>query len=184
MRQALHKRIVVATCQQVAIIVVRMMVDVDHRRRDVANPVAEQIDGHHREGMLVSALLHDVLLPRILGTQILAEAQGLRLQPGLLQFDEHHMLPAVLFADGGTEVYAKQRDVVTRDIGILVWPLHHLHHPLLQQGRQDGAGNALVLHQVLEHRVIDRVRYIEFHAFSPFRMVSFSVRPATQAFCH
>ena len=34
------------------------------------------------------------------------------------------------------------------------------HNVFLQKGRENGAGDALVLHQVLEHYVVNRIGYL------------------------
>ena len=56
-----------------------------------------------------------------------------------------------------TKVYAKHGHRVALVTDILMGTHLHLHNIHFQQGRQNGAGNALVLHQVFEHHIIDRV---------------------------
>ena len=162
-RKALHKGIGLFALQHIAVIVVCLVTDVDDGGRNVSHPMAEDIHRHHRQGMSTATVVHDVLLLAILRTEILAETQRLRLKPCLLEFNEHKVFSSVFLTDGGTEINAEHGDVLTRHVGILVRPLLHLHHLLLQQRGEQRTGDALVLHQIFEHRVVYRVREIKLH---------------------
>ena len=169
--KALHEGTVFTALDQIAVIVVGVVVDINHRSGDVPHTMPQQINGHHRQRMLVLAVLHDVLLARILGAKILAEPQSLSFQPCLLQFYQHHMFMPVLLTNGRTEINAEHRYVVSRHVHILMGALLHLHHLLLQQGRQQGAGDTLVFHQVFEHRIINRVGHIQYHRSISFQLI-------------
>ena len=86
------------------------MAHIDNRFLDVPHLVAQQIDGHHGQCVLVGALSNDVARVLVLHTQILAEAQRLRGQPRLLQLYEDEVLAAVGLANGGSEVDAVDRE--------------------------------------------------------------------------
>ena len=64
---------------------------------------------------------------------------------------------SVLFADSCTKIDAEHRERVPAVVAILVGAQFHGHHIFLQQGREDGAGNALVFHQKLEYGIVNRV---------------------------
>ena len=131
------------------------MLDVEHRLVDVANTVSQQIDGHHGQGML--ATLQHVVGIVVLYTKILAETQRLSLKPCLLQLNQNELLRPVVESYAGTEVYAQHRNGVALVVNILMGTYLHLYGVFFQQCRQDGTRNALILHQVLEHHVVDRV---------------------------
>ena len=162
--ETVDKRVGESLRDLVALVVVGLVVDIEHGHVDLPNPMSEDIDGHHRNAVgRAHLLVHHVLRVGILGTEILPEAQGLRLQPCLLQFNEDQAQRAVGLADACPEVDAKHGDVVTIAIGVLVAAYLHLHHLFLEQGRKNGAGDALVLHQILEDGVIDRICYTDDH---------------------
>ena len=62
-------------------------------------------------------------------------------------------------ADSGTEVNAVHREQFVLVVAVLMGAHLHRHHVALQQGRQDGAGYAFVLHQVFEHNVVNGIGY-------------------------
>ena len=153
-REAFDEGVGFIAFQEIAIVVVGVMVHVNHGRVDIAHSVAKQIDSHHGECVLVFAVFDNVLLSAVLRTEVLSEAQRLRFQPGFLQFDKHQMLVTIVFAYSGGEVNAKHGDAIARGVDILVRTLLYLHHSLFQEGREYGAGDALVLHEVFEYRVV------------------------------
>ena len=139
------------------------MSDIDNRLGDVAYTMTKQIDGNHRKGMPVLAVLDDILLAAVLGSEILTEAQRLRLYPCLLQLYEDKMLTAILLAYRSTKVNAEHRDVITRGIDILMGTLCYLDDILLQQSGKDGACDTFILHQILEHSIIYGICNVQFH---------------------
>jgi len=129
--------------------------------------VAQQIHGYHRQGMAVAAFLDDVLRVLVLHAEVLSEAERLRLQPCLLQFNEDEMLAAVFLANRGSEVDAEHRERVALVVGILVGTNLHARDVLLEQSREDGSRDALVFHQVFEYDVVNGVCYCHHDSF-PF----------------
>ena len=77
---------------------------------------------------------------------------------------------AVVFAYRGGKVYAKHRERVALTVGVLVWTHFYVGDVHSEQSRQDGAGYALVVHQVLEHHVVNRVGNV-YHTLVPFLSV-------------
>ena len=156
MCQTIHERVGQPLRHDVVIIVTRLVAHVQHRFLYVAHLMAQQINGHHRQGM--SPIRH-VLRIRIVYAQILPEAQRLSVQPSLLQFYQNKVLMAVSLPYGCAEVDAEHRQGVAVLITILVGAHLHGHHVLLQQSRENGTRYAFILHQVLEDNVIYRVCY-------------------------
>ena len=154
-RQALHKGVRHAFGHGLVIVVHGMVVDVEDRLLDVAHTMAKQIDGDHRHGVL--AVIGHVTRVLILQSEILAEAQRLCLHPRLLQLNEHQVLTAVGLAHRGAEVNAQHGQARALVVDKLMGAHLDVHDVLLEQGREDRPGDALVLHQVFEHHVIDRV---------------------------
>ena len=164
--QALHEGIGDALRHLVAVIVVRLVVDIEHGLLDVAHLVAKQIDRYHGDAVVHQSVLvlHDILGVGIVGAEVLTEAQRLSLEPRFLQFDEHEVVAAVCLAHTGSEVDAKHRNLVSATVGILMAAHIHLHHLLLEQGGEDGLGDTLVLHQVLKHDIVYRIGYVHHKA--------------------
>ena len=134
-----------------------MVTHIDDRLLNIAHLMAKQVDGHHWQGMLISVIAHHVLRVLVLYTQILAEPERLSLQPSLLQFNEYEVFMAVILQDSSAEVYTEHRQRVALVVCVLMRPDRHLDDVLLQQGRQNGTGNALIVHQVFEYNVVNRV---------------------------
>ena len=124
---------------------------------DVAHGVPQQVDGHHGQGMAVGAVGHYVLWVLVVYAQVLSETQRLCWQPRLLQLYQYELLLAVGAFYGGTEVDAEDGERLFLSVGVLVGAHLYPKDFFLQQCREDCAGNALVLHEVLEHCVIDGV---------------------------
>ena len=118
--------------------------------------MAQQVNGYHRYGL---SIVHHILRVGVVNTQILAEAECLSVKPGLLKLYQDKMLLAVRLANGGTEVYPEHRQGVATIVAVLMGAHLDGHYVLLQQGGQDGAGNALVLHQVLKYYVVYGICY-------------------------
>ncbi len=162
--QAVHKRVGNASRHQPVLIVIGLVQDIQDRLLDVTHTVPQEIDTYHGDAhaALVS-LPNDVVGVGILRAQVLAETQCLRLEPGLLQFYEHKLQAAVILAHLRSEVYAEHGYLVAAAIRVLVLAHLHLDDLALEQGRQYCLGHALVLHQVLEHRIINRVGHTDNH---------------------
>ena len=160
--EAVDKRIGKPLRDYVVVVVERLVVDIKHRLLDVANLMAKQIDGHHRQGMV--GVMH-VLRVGVVHTQILAEAKGLRLKPCLLQLYQDKLLFAIFITDSGTKVYTEYGKRVAVLVAVLMGTDFHRHHIHLQQGRKDGPGYAFILHQVLEHYIIYRIGYYHRSSF-------------------
>ena len=88
-----------------AVVVLRLGGDVEHRLLDAAHAVAQQVDGNHGQGVLAIVdggtvdRRHHVLLVAVLRAYVLVEAQQVAGQVGLLQFYEYVFLVA-LSVDG------------------------------------------------------------------------------------
>ncbi len=162
--QAVDEGVLVSVGHLRAIVVEGFVAHIDDGLVYVADAVPQEIHGHHGEGVSLSvAFLLHVLLRVVLCREITAEAQGLRVEPCLLQFDEHEVLLPVVFLDARCEVDAEHRQVVACDVGVLMAPHLHTDDLLLEQGGQDGPGDALILHQELEHGVVNRIGYTDLH---------------------
>ena len=155
MRKTLHERVWQSLGYDIFIIIVGFVIDVQNGFLNISHFVPQQVYCHHGERVVA---LH-VLWIAVLHSQILAEPQRLCFYPCLLQLHKNQPLPAVCLPDGGAEVNAEHREVLALVIAVLVRTHLHVCHFLLQQCRQDGAGNALVFHQIFEYYVVYRVCY-------------------------
>ena len=162
-RQALYEGVVHAIDYQVAVIVVHLVVHIHHGCLNRSHLVAQKVDGNHGQRMHAAPAARHVAFMAVLEAQVLAEAQHLRLHPCLLHLYEDGLPLSLLVYHGSPEVDAVDREVVGEFVVVLVVAHVHLHHLLLQQGREDGTGYALVLHEVLEHNVVNRICY--FHNY-------------------
>ena len=165
--QALHKRIGHALRHLMAFVVVGLVLHIEDRLRDIAHQMAQEIDRHHRNGIARGSkvLLEHIFLVAVLRTKILTEAERLRGKPRLLQLDQDEVDTTIGLAHLRAKVDAKHGDVPATDIGILVATHLHADHLLLEQGRENGTRHALVLHQILEDGVVNRIGYVN-HLFS------------------
>ena len=155
--KAVDKRIGQALRHQFVVVVVRLTAHVEHWLFYVAHLVTQQIYRHHGNGVCALMLRQHILHIGILCTEILAEAQGLRFQPCLLQFYQYQVAVAVTLPDGGSEVNAEYRQPVATDVMVLVATCLNRHHVLFKQCRQQSPGDAFILYQVLEHDVVYRI---------------------------
>ena len=155
--QAVHEPVGNAAHDGPAVVVEGLMAHVDHRLLNLSHAVPQQVDGHHRQRVAVGAVGNDVLRVLVVHAQVLPEAQRLSGQPRLLQLNEDELLLAAGVPDGGAEVDAEDGQRLLLPVGVLVGAHLHFHYLLLQQRRQDGARDALVFHEILEHRVVDGV---------------------------
>ena len=164
MRQAADKRVFHRLLHYLSLVVVGIVLDVNHGFVHITHSVPQEIDRHHGCGVsLVFPLLRNVFGREILGAQVLAETERFRLQPRLLQFYQNEFLLPVLVPDLGGKVYAEHRERVSGGVCMLVAANLHAQHLLLEQGGEDGPGDAFVLHEKLEHGVINRVGYVDNH---------------------
>ena len=92
--------------------------------------MAQQIDRHHRQG---PAGIQHILGVGIVYTQILAKAQGLGVEPGLLQLYQDELFLAVAIAHRRAEVNAKHRKAVAGFITILMGAHLHSRHLHLEE---------------------------------------------------
>ena len=114
-----------------AIIVKRLMPDIEHRLVDVAHSMAEQIDSHHWQCMLAAG--HHVVRIVILDTKILAEAQRLSLKPRLLKLNQYQLLGAVAMPYTRPEINAQDRHGVPFVVHILLWTHLYLQNVFFQK---------------------------------------------------
>ena len=159
MGKALHEGVVDAALHHITVVVVHLMVNVDHWGLDGSHRVAKQIDGHHGQGMGIAARALHVLLVVVLHAQIAAEAQQLGVHPRLLYLYEDGLPLTIFITDGCAKINAEDGEALAAFVGIFIAAHVYFQHLGLQQGREDGAGDALVLHEILEHYVVDRVGY-------------------------
>ena len=165
-RKALYKRFCIALSNNVAVIVENVMVYVYYRFLDVAYLMAKQIDSHHRIGKALFVCLADIVLVVVLCSKILAESQCLSVEPSLLQLNQYNAvlnLIAFLLAHSSREVNTKHRQRVACSVAVFMWPHSYMNHFFLQQRRQNGFGYTLVLHNVFEYGVVNRIGYMYYH---------------------
>ena len=129
--QTLHEWVRLGERHFVAVVVVHLVPCIDNGFVDVAHAVSEEIYGNGGKGVFPVSVLAHVLLVVVLQGEILPEAQCLRLQPCLLQFDKNEVFLAVVLPDGGGKVHAEHRYCLAHDVGVFM-PAHlHVHHLLL-----------------------------------------------------
>ena len=164
--KTLYKRFGIALGNDVAVIVENIMVYVYYRLLDVAHLMAKQIYSYHRVGKALFVGLADIVLVVVLCAKILAESQRLGVEPSLLQLNQHNAvlyLIAFLLAYSSREVNAKHRQRVACSVAVFMWPHSYMNHFFLQQRRQNGFGYTLVLHNVFEYGVVNRIGYMYYH---------------------
>ena len=162
--QAVDKRVRQALDNLRTVVVERLVADIEHRHLNVAHTMAQQIYRHHRYGMPVAVVLRgDVLRVGILRAEILAEAQRLRLKPRLLELYQYKVAAAVRLPNLRREVDAEHRNLVARAVGVLMTTDMNLDNILLQQCREQRPRDALVLNEVLEHRIVYRIGNMYHH---------------------
>ena len=160
MRQTLDER--VGSRERMVIIVQIAAAHIDHRLGEVAQGMPQDVDGNDGQpiGPFLSVLVllfDDVLLVEVLRTQVLAEAQGLRNQPGLLQLDKDKVFRTVVLANLCREVDAEERDACLLHGCILVAAHLQVYDLLFQQCGEQYLGHFLVFHQEFENSVVNRV---------------------------
>ena len=172
MHQTVDEGVLLAVLYHIAVVVQGLVAGVHHRFRYVADAVPQKIDGYHRNGvpLFLSRLLY-ILFRIVLCGKVAAETKRFRVKPRLLQLYEHQTYGAVILLHLCGKVYTEHRQLVTRDVGVLV-PAHlYADHLLFEQGGQHGLGDALVFHQKFEHRVVYRVGHGYLHVFSSIGLI-------------
>ena len=164
MDKTLNEGVRHAHCDNIPVIVIRVMRDIQHGLFYLTDTVAEEIDRYHRYGIAFGIVCpDDIVLVGILCPEILAETQSLCVKPCLLQLYEDKLLLATLVDDGRGEVYAEHRDIVTVGVGILMRTNLHTHHLTLQECGDKGARYPLVLNKIFEDGIIYGVRDVYSH---------------------
>ena len=168
MGKAFYKGLFAAFLHDVAVIVEHVVIDIHYRFIDISDTVSEEIYSHHRIGKAFLVFFAYVALVAVLRSEILAETQCFGIEPRLLQLNQHHaVLLHIAFAltNGSCKVNAEHRERVACGVAVFMRTYRHVHHFFLQQSRQHGLGYALVLHDVFEHGVVNRVGYMYKHNF-------------------
>ena len=168
MGKAFYERLFAAFLHDVAVIVEHVVIDIHYRFFDVSDTVSEEIYSHHRIGKAFLISLTYVVLVAVLRSKILAETQRFGIEPRLLQLNQHHAVflhIAFTLTNGSCKVNAEHRERVACGVAVFMRTHRHVHHFFLQQSRQHGLGYALVLHDVFEHGVVNRVGYMYKHNF-------------------
>ena len=168
MGETLHEWLFAAFLHDVAVIVEHVVIDVYYRFVDISDTVSEEIYSHHRVSKAFLVFFAYVALVAVLCSEILAETQCFGIEPRLLQLNQHNtVLLHIAFAltNGSREVNAEHRERVACGVAVFMRTYRHVHHFFLQQSRQHGLGYALVLHDIFEHGVVNRVGYMYKHNF-------------------
>ena len=166
MGKTLHKGLFAAFLHNVAVIVKHVVIYVHYRFIDISDTVSEEIYSHHRVSKAFLVFFAYVALVAVLRSKVLTETECFGIEPRLLQFNQHHaVLLHIAFAltNGSCKVNAEHRERVACGVAVFMRTHRHVHHFFLQQSRQHGLGYALVLHDVFEHGVVNRVGYMYKH---------------------
>ena len=166
MLQTLYKWVWLLLVYFISLIVIYLMSGIDDGFRELSHVMPQQIHRHGRQGILALGLLAHILLVVILHSQVLAEAQGFRLQPCFLQFYQNQILTAVIFQYGCIKVNTKHRDGITGNIGILMTTHFYSNHRFLQECRKQSLGYSLIFHHILEDGIVKWVGYVYHHILS------------------
>ena len=164
MHETFHKWVGHTLCDFHTIIVVRLVPYIEHRLLYIPHAMTEKINRYHRYAIAVGvAVLQNVVWVGILSTKILTETQCLRLKPCLLQLYQHKLQTAIILTNLRPEIDAEHRNLVTSAVGIFM--LTHLYfcNFTLQKSRKHYLCHAVVLHKVLEHRIINRICNTYYH---------------------
>ena len=164
--ETLYERLFAAFLHNVAVIVEHVVIYVHYRFFDVPYLMSKEIYSHHRIGKAFLVFFAYIVLVAVLRSKILTETECFGIEPRLLQFNQHHaVLLHIAFAltNGSSKVNAEHRERVACGVAVFMRTYRHVHHFFLQQSRQHGLGYALVLHDVFEHGVVNRVGYMYKH---------------------
>ena len=178
--ETLHEGVGLGERHFIPVVVVYFVPCIHDSFVDVADAVPEEIHGNGRKCVFPVGVLAHVLLVVVLQGEILPEAQCLRLQPCLLQFDKDEVFLAVVFPYGGGKVHAEHGYPLTHNVGIFMAAHLHVHHLFLQEGGNHRPCDAFVFHKILEYSIIKRICYIYHHKSSVFCClpVQFSNNPS------
>ena len=91
MCETINKWIRQTFCDYIIIVIIGIPANVEHRFLYIPHIVPQQINSHHRYGISILALRHQILRIGIMHTEILSEAKCLRLEPCLLQFYQNQL---------------------------------------------------------------------------------------------
>ena len=144
---------------QVVVIVIRIPPHIEHRLLYVAHLMSKQVNRNHRDGIAFLALWQYVFRIGIVHTQVLPETQRLGFKPSLLQLYQNKVERAVALTNRGSEVYAEDGEVLAVTVTVLITAHLHIHNLFFQQSRENGLGDALVLHEVLENNIVNGICY-------------------------
>ena len=164
--ETLYERLFAAFLHNVSVIVEHVVIYVHYRFIDISDAVSKEIYSHHRIGKSFLISLAYIVFVAVLRSKILTETECFGIEPRLLQLNQHHaVLLNIAFAltNGSREVNAEHRERVACGVAVFMRTYRHVHHFFLQQSRQHGLGYALVLHDVFEHGVVNRVGYMYKH---------------------
>ena len=164
--QTLYKWVWLLLENFISFIVIYLMLGIDYGILEFTHAMPQQINSHSRQGKLTLGFLAHILLVVILHSQILAEAQGLRLQPCFLQFYQNKLLAAIVFQYGCRKINTKHGYGITGNVRILVTSHFYSNHRFLQECRKQCLGYSLVFHHILEDGIIKWVGYVYQHIFS------------------
>ena len=164
--ETLYERLFAAILHYIAVIVEHVVIYVHYRFFDISDTVSKEIYSHHRIGKAFLISLTYIVLVAVLRSKILAKTECFGIEPRLLQLNQHNaVLLHIAFAltNGSCKVNAEHRERVACGVAVFMRTYRHVHHFFLQQSRQHGLGYALVLHDVFEHGVVNRVGYMYKH---------------------
>ena len=161
MHKTIHKRVRQPLSHFLAIVVIRLVVDIQHRFLYISYLMPQQIHCNHRNAIphRIFILLH-ILRVCILCTKILPETQCFRFKPCLLQFYKYKMNLTVCLAHLSSKIYAKHRDFVPTPIGVFMLSHFCLNNFFFQKCRQQRLNYTFIFHQILEDNIIYGIGYV------------------------
>ena len=172
-RQTLDKRIGNPFLDLVAVVIQIPATDVHHRLAQVAQLMPQDIDGDDGQTVTARVLIRGhILLIQVLNAQVLPETERFRSEPCLLQLDQHQLFLARRVVDTGGKIKAEQGNTCLLDVRVLVVTHFQVTHLLFQQGGKEHLGGTLVLHEELEHGVVNRIRD-NYHSYFIFMVLYF-----------
>ena len=132
----------------------------------------KKIYGYHRYAIAVRVIiLQDVVGVGVLRTEVLSETQCFRLKPSLLKLYQHKFKTAIILTDFGAEVDTEHRNLVTCAVGVFMFTHFYFYNLSLKKGGKHSLGHAVVLHEVFENRVINRICNTYHHSRIFFSLV-------------
>ena len=164
-RQTADEGVGQAMGHDVAVVVLRFVLHIEHRLLNVAHLMPQNIYRHHRQAV---AFVVDIALVFVLYAKVLTEAKRLRGNPRFLNLYQHLLFLAVRLPDPCCEVHAIHREVAASLAGVLMGTRLHAQHILLQQSRQNDTCHADIFKQILENHIVNRICYFHRHSFLLF----------------